>query len=81
MKLNYIPLLAAAIFVAPTVVSAQNSGSASQGDTSAASSDVGTPPAPGMVPPAAPGTVPAEGSSDAEPTNDSQDNGGSSSSN
>jgi len=106
MKLNYISLLAAAaIFVIPTVASANGDNNSQAGTpatssdagTPAASSDVGTPPAaattgaptttPGMVPPPAPGAAPAEGGptegtpADADSANDSQDNGGNSSSN
>jgi hypothetical protein len=93
MKLNYISLLAAAaIFVAPTLVSAQNDSNDSQGGVPAASSDAGTPPAaapgtvppaaPGTVPPPAPGAVPAEGApADANSANDSLNNSGNSSSN
>ena len=90
MKLNYISLLAAvAIFVIPTVASA-NGDNNTQAGTPAASSDAGTPPAattgtpatPGMVPPPAPGAAPTEGApADADSANDSQDNGGKSSSN
>ncbi len=105
MKLNYISLLAAAaIFVIPTVASANGdnnsqAGTSSDAGTPAASSDAGTPPAattdtpatpsdagtpatPGMVPPPAPDAAPTEGApADADSANDSQDNGGNSSSN